>query len=68
MILIRIFLIGLIVYLLVRSFMRFGEEAVQGKDYSKPETGGKPETKKISKNVGEYVDFEEVKEANKENS
>jgi hypothetical protein len=48
--------------------MRFGEEVVQGKDHSKPETGDRPETKKISKNIGEYVDFEEVKEANKENS
>jgi hypothetical protein len=60
MILIRFILISLIVYLIMRSFMRLGEENTSGKRSDRPENKGKAETKKISKNVGEYVDFEEI--------
>lgn len=61
MLLIRYLLIGLIVYLIVRSIIRFGE--VNEPDKSpKAQTGnGKKETKKVSKAIGEYVDYEEVK-------
>jgi hypothetical protein len=59
MILIRYLLIGLIVYLLVRSFVRFGggsDNSQQGVKSNDKQTG-----KKVSKEIGEYVDYEEVK-------
>jgi len=60
MILVRFFLISLIVYLLVRSFMRFGE---QEKTLSnKPDPGRKDNIsgKRISKEIGEVIDYEEL--------
>jgi hypothetical protein len=61
MILIRFILIGLIVYLIVRSFTRYadGDRLNSGQDG--PNKNGKPETKKVSKRIGEYIDYEEVK-------
>ncbi len=58
MILFRVALICLIIYLIVKSFGRFGKN-------EPPVTDQKPEnkndgTKKISKEIGEYVDYEEV--------
>ncbi|HAM08891.1 MAG: hypothetical protein A2X05_13965 [Bacteroidetes bacterium GWE2_41_25] len=61
MILIRIFLITLIVYLIIRSFMRFGRENEPGKQKEQYDPG---DTKKVSKSIGEYVDFEEIKKDN----
>lgn len=50
----------LIGYLLVRSFMRMGEESQQSEQKrEKPES--KPAHKKIPKEIGEYVDYEEMK-------
>jgi hypothetical protein len=60
MMLIRFALIGLIVYLLVRSFMRFGEEQMHSGPKSEPERKDKVTVKKISKEIGEYVDYEEA--------
>jgi hypothetical protein len=60
MVLIRFLLIALIVYMIIRSFMKFGEESDSERKNIKPEKNGKSETKKISKSVGEYVDFEEI--------
>lgn len=65
MILVRILLISLIVYLLIRSFIKHGQENDSERPLGKPEGDGKPETRKISKSVGEYVDYEELKEDNK---
>ena len=61
MILARFFLISLIVYLIIRSFMRFGKESDPEKQ---KEQNDHAETKKVSKSIGEYVDFEEVKKNN----
>jgi hypothetical protein len=61
MILIRFFLISLIVYLVIRSFMRYGNEREQEKQNKKYDHN---ESKKVSKSVGEYVDFEEIKNNN----
>ena len=59
MLILRIILIGLIVFLLARSFMRQGANAAQN---NKPKDDTiKFSGKKVSKNIGEYVDFEEVK-------
>jgi hypothetical protein len=58
MILIRFFLISLIVYLIIRSLMRIGRESEPEKQ---KEQFDHNETKKVSKSIGEYVDFEEIK-------
>jgi hypothetical protein len=61
MILIRYILIGLIVYLLVRAFTKYSN----GDNDSSSQGGGgrvdKPEVKKVSKEIGEYIDYEEIK-------
>ncbi|HBE40357.1 MAG TPA: hypothetical protein DDW27_03995 [Bacteroidales bacterium] len=56
--LLRVFLIGLVVYLLVRSFFMYGKEENK-KDKNNNDTNG---SKRISKDTGEYIDYEEVKE------
>ena len=61
MILIRFFLISLIVYLIVRSFMRFSKESESVKQQDPNDHN---DTKKVSKSIGEYVDFEEIKKNN----
>lgn len=60
MILIRFALIGLIVYLLVRSFMRYGSEDAQSSTNQNPGNKDNLTVKKVSKKIGEYVDYEEV--------
>jgi hypothetical protein len=59
MILLRYLLIGLIVYLLVRSFIRFGSEPDKRQDDNKG--NDRQSGKKVSKEIGEYIDYEEVK-------
>lgn len=61
MILIRYFLVGLIIYLLFRSFASSvgSEQPDSGKTEQKNNT--KPPVKKVSKEIGEYVDYEEIK-------
>ncbi len=57
---IRFVLIGIIIYLLARSFIRyFAEQEISSR---KPEQDQKNETKTkgVSKEIGEYVDYEEV--------
>lgn len=60
MILIRYLLICIIGYLIVRSFVKFGEEksSVENREQAKKD---KVPQKKVSKEIGEYVDYEEVK-------
>lgn len=54
--LLRVFLIGLIIYLLTRSFFMYGKS-----ENDKEQVGKKSKKdKKISKDTGEYVDYEEV--------
>ncbi len=55
---IRFILVGIIVYLIVRSFTRYFEE----KDTSAREQEREKNTKSkgVSKEIGEYVDYEEV--------
>jgi len=61
MILVRYFLIGLIIFLIFRSFASSvtGGQAEPGK--TEPKNDPKPPVKKVSKEIGEYVDYEEVK-------
>ena len=60
MILVRIFLIGLIVFLIIRSFLKHGKDKEPVTGHQEPGGTGMNESKKISKSVGEYVDFEEL--------
>lgn len=61
MILIRYFLICLVGYLIVRSFVRFNEEEKRSADKHTPEKKDKVPVKKVSKEIGEYIDYEEIK-------
>ena len=64
MILVRFFLISLIVYLLVRSFMRFGKEGEPEKQKERNDSNDRNDSKRVSKSIGEYVDFEEIRKNN----
>jgi CRISPR/Cas system CMR-associated protein Cmr3 (group 5 of RAMP superfamily) len=61
MIFLRYILICIIGYLIVRSFIRWGveEKSSTGKHFR--ENKNKATDKKISKEVGEYIDYEEIK-------
>jgi hypothetical protein len=50
--LIRYILIGIIGYLIIRSFINFGK-AGNSKD--------KTHSKKVSRKTGEYIDYEDIK-------
>jgi len=58
--LIRIILISLIIYLLIRSFARFGQEADEEAQHNSTHEQRKVKERKISSETGEYIDFEEV--------
>ncbi len=59
MILIRYLLIIIIGYLVARSFINFGREGNSSSERG-PEKNKAP-SKKVSKEIGEYVDYEEIK-------
>ena len=60
MILIRYILIFIIVFLITRSFFRINQvEDNKGKDTDRSGRN-KSQKKKISKEIGEYIDYEEV--------
>ena len=60
MIIIRFILICLIVYLLVKGFIRSFYLEDPPERTHEPESRKKVPEKKISRNVGEFVDYEEV--------
>jgi hypothetical protein len=53
-------LICVIGYLIIRSFVKFGEEKSSVEKHEQVKKDKGPQ-KKVSKEVGEYVDYEEVK-------
>jgi hypothetical protein len=61
MVLIRFALISLIIYMIVRAFIQIGEESTAAEKNGKKEKKNPEVRKKISKQIGEYVDYEEVK-------
>jgi large-conductance mechanosensitive channel len=61
MILVRFILIALIVYLIVRSFTKYRDGDSPTAGQTGPHKNGKTVTKKVSKEIGEYIDYEEVK-------
>jgi hypothetical protein len=62
MILLRILLVCLIIYLIIRSFSRYGKEMDGINQKNEPGNKSFRNNKKISKEVGEYIDYEEVDE------
>ena len=63
--LIRIFLICLIIYLIFRSFSKYSEESegpVKNPEHRKNDS---IPVKKVSKKVGEYVEYEEIDKGRK---
>lgn len=54
----------MIVYLLVRSFMRFGKEGEPEKQKESNDSKDRNDSKRVSKSIGEYVDFEEIRKNN----
>lgn len=65
MILIRFILVSLIVYLIIRSFLRLGKAEDSTIRRSEPDKSGKATDKKISKEIGEYIDYEEIIKKNR---
>ena len=61
MILVRYFLIGLIVYLLFRAFSQIGKEETPPARKQEPPKKDKKE-KGVPKELGEYIDYEEIKD------
>lgn len=58
--LIRIILIATVIYLILKSFADFANSQFgEDNEPHKPEPG-KKKTNKVSKKVGEYIDYEEV--------
>jgi len=57
---IRFILVAIIIYLLVRSFVRyFAEEEISARKSEQDQKNG-TKTKGVSKEIGEYTDYEEV--------
>ncbi len=62
MVLIRYILIGLIIYLIIRPFFRHNEDDSRLSHGPDPPEGNNFEKKGVSKEIGEYVEYEEVDE------
>jgi hypothetical protein len=60
MLLVRFLLISLIIYMIVRSFVTYNKEEEASKLKKDPGKGSDLTNKKVSKAVGEYIDYEEV--------
>jgi large-conductance mechanosensitive channel len=58
--LIRFILITIIIYLLVKSFVRFFNYQEPEEDLRKPNSRTDNKVRGVSKEIGEYVDYEEV--------
>ncbi len=65
MIFLRYILVGVAIFLLVRALTSHGE--TDGKTVRTPEqdSNSKTSNKKVSKKIGDYIDYEEVKKENR---
>lgn len=61
MIFIRYILICIIGYLIVRSFIKYSELGNPSHGKTEPENKSNIPSKKVSKEIGEYIDYEEIK-------
>jgi len=59
--LIRVVLISLIVFLLIRSFIRYWAEGDNSGQKEEKESTARKTKKGVPKEIGEYVDYEELK-------
>jgi hypothetical protein len=58
--LIRFILVSLIIYLIIRSFKRLGENSINETPHTETEKKSKKTVKGVPKELGDYVDYEEV--------
>ncbi len=58
--LVRVILISLIVYLLIRPFVRYFEDKGTSDRRSGHDSKNEKRRRGVSKEVGEYIDYEEV--------
>lgn len=58
--LIRFFLVSLIAYLIIRSFIRIGEKSENDPRNSEPDKESKKTIRGVPKELGDYIDYEEV--------
>jgi hypothetical protein len=58
LLIIRIFLVSLIIYLIFRAFSRYSMEEEKERENNVPGNNNQSR-RKISKEIGEYIDFEE---------
>jgi hypothetical protein len=59
--LIRFILVSLIIYLIIRSFIRFSEIGKEEDHKTESQNRDTKNNKRISKEIGEYTDYEEIK-------
>ena len=59
---VRLLLVLLIVFLITRLFVVYGAIDTSGKKDIKPEEDKTKQRKGVPKGIGDYVDYEEVKE------
>jgi hypothetical protein len=62
MILIRYLLICVIGYLIIRAFVKFGQEKSSQEGHESIRKD-KEAQKKVSKEIGEYIDYEEIRKS-----
>jgi len=61
MILLRLILVGLIIFLIIRTFIRYMESEKPSSNRTVEHGNGeKTINKRVSKEIGEYVDYEDV--------
>lgn len=58
--LIRFILISLIAYLIFRSFTQYGQSKEEPLQNTDPAESKIKKDKKLSKDIGEYIDYEEI--------
>lgn len=58
--LIRFILVSIIIYLIIRSFSRYFQEMDSNTIEREPKQESKTGSKGVSKEIGEYTDYEEV--------
>jgi hypothetical protein len=61
MILFRYILIVIAGYLVIRAFVKFSQEGSSDNDRHASVKNNNSSQKKVSKEIGEYVDYEEIK-------
>jgi hypothetical protein len=61
MIFVRYILLCIIGYLIIRSFIKYGEAGRPSAGKPEAEKKNKMVSKKVSKEIGEYIDYEEIK-------